>query len=104
MNKVMAILLLLGALGAFGLSQRTSYEVQEQSKSGAPVGKPRTVYIGAGDRAFFIVLGAACMVCPTITQFKNRSVWALVGLTILMGAVYLPFWLRRVLRTSLRHH
>lgn len=61
MNKVMAILLLLGALGAFGLSQRASYQVQDQSKYGAPVSKPRVVSVGPGDRAFFIVLGAACM-------------------------------------------
>ena len=61
MNKLMAILFLLGALAAFGLSQRSSYQVQDQTRYGAPVGEPRTVSIGSGDRAFFIVLGAACL-------------------------------------------
>ena len=31
----------------------------------------------------------------TITQFKNQSVWALIGLTIITATVYFPFWLRR---------
>jgi hypothetical protein len=50
MNKLLALLFLLGALGAFGLSQRVSYQVQDHTYTGAPVGEPRTVYIRAGDR------------------------------------------------------
>ena len=60
-NKLMALLFLLGALGAFGLSQRTSYQVQDKSWTGGPVGEPRTTYVRAGDRVYFIVAGAGCM-------------------------------------------
>ena len=61
MNKLMALLFLLGALGAFALSERTSYEVQNQSRFGSPVGEPRTVYVSTGQRAFLRVLGAGLM-------------------------------------------
>lgn len=60
-NKLLAMLLLLGAIGAFGLSQRTSYEVQQQGWLGAPVGEPRTIYVSRGDRVGFIAAGAVCM-------------------------------------------
>jgi hypothetical protein len=61
MNKLLAILFLLGALGAFGLSQRDSYQVQDQSRYGTPVGEVRTVYVTRSERVFLIVVGAACM-------------------------------------------
>jgi hypothetical protein len=60
MNKLMAILFLLGALGAFALSERSSYQVQNQSR-GWPVGEPRTVYVSTGHQAFLRVLGAGLM-------------------------------------------
>ena len=62
MNKLMAILFLLGAIGGFGLSQRDSYQTTSRSYLGAPVGEPRTVQITPGDRAGYIVIGVACMV------------------------------------------
>ncbi len=61
MNKLMAILFLLGALAGFGLSVGTSYQVQDQTARGTPVGKPRTVYIKGSDRAFYGIFGAVCM-------------------------------------------
>ena len=62
MNKLMAILFLIGALGAFGLSQRTRYEVQDKDSHGFPVSAPRTVSVSGSDRTFLIVLGATFMV------------------------------------------
>lgn len=61
MNKLMAILFLLGALAGFGLSVGTSYQVQDQTSTGSPVGQPRTVYIKGRDRIFYIAFGVACM-------------------------------------------
>jgi hypothetical protein len=60
-NKLLALFFLLGAIGAFGLSQRTSYQVQDHSYYGTPVGEPRTVYIRAGDRVYYMLVGVACM-------------------------------------------
>lgn len=62
MNRLMAILLLLGALGAFGLSLRTSMEVQDQTPHGAPVGEVRTVYLTKGDRTAYVATGLECLV------------------------------------------
>ncbi len=61
MNKLLAILLLLGAIAGFGLSTRTSYQIQDLTPRGAPVGEPRTVYPSSGDKAFYVIFGAACM-------------------------------------------
>lgn len=61
MNKLMAILFLLGALASFGLSVGTSYQVQDQTYYGSPVGEPRTVCIKKSDRIFYVILGAGCM-------------------------------------------
>ena len=62
MNKILALLLLFGAIGGFGLSARRSYQVQDQSRYGAPVGPVRTAYVGEGDRIFFILFGLVCLV------------------------------------------
>ena len=61
MNKLLAILMLLGAIGGFGLSTRTSYQFQGENRYGAPLGEPGTVYITSGDRIFYVVFGALCM-------------------------------------------
>lgn len=61
MNKLMAMLFLLGAFGGFGLATSTSYQVQDQTPHGAPVGQPRTVYVKSSDRAVFIVFDSVCM-------------------------------------------
>ncbi len=60
MNKLMAILFLLGAIGGFGLSTRTSYQVQRQTYYGTPVGEPRTVAVSAGTRVFYVAFGVVC--------------------------------------------
>jgi len=62
MNKLMAILFLLGAIGGFGLSQRDSFQTQSRTYTGAPVGEPRTVHITRGDRVGYIAFGVVCMV------------------------------------------
>ena len=62
MNKLMAILFLLGAIAGFGMSQRSSYWVQPQDGRGNPVGEPRMAYVRSGDKIFFISFGAVCMV------------------------------------------
>jgi hypothetical protein len=72
MNKLMAILFFLGALGGFGLSTRTSYQVQDQTRYGSPVGEPRTVYVKSGDRAFFVAFGVVCMVASLYFVAKIR--------------------------------
>ena len=62
MNKLMAILLLLGAIGSFAMSQRDSFQTQRQTWTGAPVGEPRTVQMTRGDRVGYIGFGIVCMV------------------------------------------
>jgi len=62
MNKLMAILFLLGAIGGFGLSQRDNFQTQSSTRFGTPVGEPRTVEVARGDRVGYIALGVACMV------------------------------------------
>lgn len=75
MNKLMAILFLLGAMAGFGLSAGTSYQVQDQDHLGFPVGKPRTVYIGRGDRIFYVAFGAACMIAGLyfVSQIRKQD-------------------------------
>jgi hypothetical protein len=62
MNKLMAIVFLLGAIGGLGLSQRDSFQTQGHTYTGAPSGEPRTVYITPADRVGYIAIGLACMV------------------------------------------
>jgi hypothetical protein len=62
MNKLMAMLFLLGALGGFGLSQRDSFQTQNTTRFGTPVGEVRTVEITRGDRVGYIAIGVVCMV------------------------------------------
>ena len=54
MNKMMCILLLLGAIGAFGLSQQDSFQTIDHSRSGVSVGKERTVVVTKTGKAFYI--------------------------------------------------
>ena len=61
MNKVLCILLLLGAIGAFVLSQRDSYTWKNHSYTGWPVGEEQTAYIQSTDRFFYIAIGVAFM-------------------------------------------
>ena len=60
MNKLMAILFLLGAIGGFGMSQRDSFLSQPTGKWG-PVGKPYTVQTTRVDKIGFFTLGTGCM-------------------------------------------
>ena len=62
MNKVMALLLLFGAVGEFGLSTKTSYEVQDKTYYGTPVGEPRKVYVSGASRAFHVAFGICCSI------------------------------------------
>jgi len=62
MNKLMAVLFLLGAIGGFGLSQRDSFQNQSHTYTGAPVGEPRTVQITPGDSIGYVAFGVVCMV------------------------------------------
>jgi len=41
MNKLMAILFLLGAIGGFGFPQRDSFQSQSTTRFGTPVGEVR---------------------------------------------------------------
>jgi hypothetical protein len=72
MNKILAMLFLLGAIACFGLSVGTSYQVQDQTRFGTPTGEPRTVYIKSSDRAFFTVFGAGCMAASLYFIAKTR--------------------------------
>ncbi|MEY2465514.1 MAG: hypothetical protein QOD03_35 [Verrucomicrobiota bacterium] len=60
-NKLLAIFLLVGALGSFGLSQRESYQSQEHTARGGPIGQPRTVYITQGEKVGYISFGILFM-------------------------------------------
>ncbi len=57
----MAILFLLGTIAGFGLSVGTTYQVQDQTPWGSPVGEPRKVVTRSGDRIFFGAFGTVCM-------------------------------------------
>ncbi len=61
MNKVLCILLLLGAIGAFVLSQRESYMVRDHDRRGWPVGEEQIVHLQTSDRFFYIAIGVAFM-------------------------------------------
>jgi len=61
-NKLICIMLLLGALGSFGLSLRTSFQTQDHSYFGSPVGEERTVQISSVDKAAYVTLGVVFMV------------------------------------------
>lgn len=72
-NRLFALLLLLGAVGAFGLSLRRSYEVQDQTPRGAPVGPVRTVYVGKRERSFFIAIGLASLIGSAYFITRTRD-------------------------------
>jgi hypothetical protein len=62
MNKLMAILLLLGAIGGFGMSQQGSFQTQSHTWTGAPVGEPRIVQQRRAERAGYFAFGLLCMI------------------------------------------
>jgi hypothetical protein len=68
----MAILFLLGAIGGFGLSQRDSFQTQDHSYTGAPVGQPRTVQISRGDRVGYVAIGVVCIAASLYFAFRIR--------------------------------
>jgi hypothetical protein len=61
MKKAMCMMLLLGAVGFFGLSQRSSFRFQPTTRFGSPSGKEQTAHVTADDKVGYIVLGAFCM-------------------------------------------
>ncbi|HLH56317.1 MAG TPA: hypothetical protein VKY92_22210 [Verrucomicrobiae bacterium] len=73
MNKLFAILLLLGALASFGLSQRATLKAQETGTRGQPIGEPRMVPATRVDKIFFVGFGAACMVGCVFFVAKIRK-------------------------------
>ena len=58
----MAILFLLGAICGFGLSQQDSFQSQEHTRTGTPVGEVPPVHITQTDRVFYVAFGVVCMV------------------------------------------
>jgi hypothetical protein len=72
MNKLMAILFSLGAIGGFGLSQRQSYETQSHSIYGAPAGEVRTIAINPSDRAGYAGVGAVCAIAALFFIVRVR--------------------------------
>jgi hypothetical protein len=73
MNKLLAMLFLLGAIAGFGLSQRNTYQVQETTPHGAPVGEPRTVTVGHWDKVFFVAFGTASTAACLFFVAKMRQ-------------------------------
>lgn len=73
MNKLMATLFFLGAIGSFSLSQRNSYQVQDQTRTGKTIGKVRTVSVTYGDKYCFVALGLGCMVASFCFLAKTRG-------------------------------
>ncbi len=71
-NKVLALLLLLGAIGGFGLWARRDYQVQDHTRSGTPVGQVRTVIVNKSDRIFFMVFGLACAIGSAYLIARSR--------------------------------
>jgi hypothetical protein len=61
-NKVMCLVLLLGAVGSFLMSQKESFSTQSVTRYGNAVGEERTVSTTSFERAGFLVFGACCMV------------------------------------------
>jgi hypothetical protein len=73
MNKLFAILFLLGALGSFGLSQRTTLKAQQTGTRGEPIGEPHMVPATKADKIFFVGFGAACMAGCLFFLAKTRE-------------------------------
>jgi hypothetical protein len=59
-NKLLAILFAMGAIGGFGLSQRDSFQSQNVNRYGAPADEVRTVSISHSERVGYIAFGAIC--------------------------------------------
>ena len=74
MNKILALLLLLGAIGGFGMAgKHTPHQVQDQSWTGAPVGAVRTIYVRSGERIFYFGFGLACLIGSAYFVFRIRG-------------------------------
>jgi hypothetical protein len=71
-NKFLAMLLLLGAIGGFGLSTRRSFQVQSTTKYGTPIGPLRTVAVSQGDRIFYISFGLVCFIGSAYFIARSR--------------------------------
>ena len=75
MNKLLALLFLMGTVGGLGMaSKRSPYQVQSTSpRSGTPVGPVRTVYISEGDRIFYAGFGLVCMIACVYFVVRVRK-------------------------------
>jgi hypothetical protein len=61
MNKFMAILLGMGALGAFGLSQRDSFTTQQVSRYGNPIGEAHILENSRVQKVGYFAVGVIFM-------------------------------------------
>ena len=62
MNKLLALFLMLGAIGGFGMSQRENFQTQSHTWTGEPVGEPRVVQQTRAERAGYFGFGLLCMI------------------------------------------
>jgi len=75
LNKLSALLFLLGAIGCFGLSQRQSFKTQESNRFGSPVGLVQTVHISNAGRRQYLIIGFGCLVgcLYNVAQIRNQD-------------------------------
>ena len=57
MKNVLALLFVIGAIGAFGLAQKDSFKSRAQNRWGEPVGEEFTVRVTTMDRIGYVSLG-----------------------------------------------
>ena len=57
MKRLLVFLLVVGAIGSFGLAQKNSFKTRHQTRTGAPVGEEVTVRVTTLDRIGFVTLG-----------------------------------------------
>jgi hypothetical protein len=69
----MCIMLLLGSVGSFGLSPRTSFKTQDHSYFGSPVGEEQTIQISSVDRAEYGALGVVFMIAFLYFLTRTRG-------------------------------
>ena len=73
MNKLLAIMLGAGALGAFTLSQRDSFQSQPVSRYGFPTGPVHTVYNHRIEKIAFAAVGTVCMAASLYFIVRLRN-------------------------------
>ncbi len=61
MNKLLAILLGMCALGAFAVSQLDSFQTQDVGRTGNPMGAPHLYFNSRAEKMGFVGFGMVCM-------------------------------------------